>query len=113
MRKSYGLAVSCLLALVLAAPAYGLSLNKSIKIEAGTETGGQSSVNGSIKVGEGAVIDGSLETVNGSIRVDENVTLDDAETVNGTIRSGSGKTSASAVTLRPLTARFRWMPEPG
>jgi len=82
-----------LMALLLIAPAHGFSLNKSIKIADGNETGGQSSVNGSITVGEGAVIDGSLETVNGSIRVDENVSLEDAETVNGTIRIGSGSST--------------------
>ncbi len=93
MRKSYGFAAVGMLALLLVSPAHGLSLNKSIKVAAGTETGGQSSVNGSISVGEGAVIDGSLETVNGSIRVDENVSLNDAETVNGTIRIGSGSSA--------------------
>jgi len=76
--------------LLLIAPVYGHSLNKSIKVDAGSQAGGQSSVNGSISVGADAVIDGSLETVNGSIRVDENVTLKDAETVNGTIRIASG-----------------------
>ena len=95
MRNRHTLA-SCsagLVALLLIAPAYGHSLNKSIKVSAGSETGGQSSVNGSITVGEGAVIDGSLETVNGSIRIDENVTLEDAETVNGTIRIASGSSA--------------------
>ena len=82
-----------LVASMLIAPAHGFSLNKSIKIAAGSESGGQSSVNGSITVGEGAVIDGSLETVNGSIRIDENVRLEDAETVNGTIRIGSGSST--------------------
>jgi len=84
---------AALVALLFIAPAHGHSLNKSIKISAGSETGGQSSVNGSITVGEGAVIDGSLETVNGSIRVGENVTLEDAETVNGTIRIASGSSA--------------------
>jgi len=82
-----------LVALLLIAPAHGLSLNKSIKIDAGSQTGGQSSVNGSITVGAGSIIDGSLSTVNGSIRVAENVTLDDAETVNGTIRIESGSSA--------------------
>jgi hypothetical protein len=95
MRKTHGFASfgAGLLALLLIAPAHGLSLNKSIKVDAGSQTGGQSSVNGSISVGEGAVINGSLETVNGSIRVDENVTLKDAETVNGTIRIASGSSA--------------------
>lgn len=82
-----------LVALLILAPAHGGSINKSIKIDAGSQSGGQSSVNGSISVGEGAVIDGSLETVNGSIRVAENVKLQDAETVNGTIRIASGSSA--------------------
>lgn len=82
-----------LAALLLIAPAYGLDMNKSIRIDAGSNTGGQSSVNGNIFVGKGSVIDGSLETVNGSIRVEEDVTLKDAETVNGTIRIASGSSA--------------------
>ena len=92
MRQAHRTAtpVFALLFMLFVAPASALSLNKSIRIAAGNNVGAQSSVNGSITVGAGAVIDGSLETVNGSIRVDENVTLGDAETVNGTIRIGSG-----------------------
>ena len=82
-----------LVALLLIAPAHGLNMNKSIKVDAGSNSGGQSSVNGSIYVGAGSVIDGSLETVNGSIRVEEDVTLKDAETVNGTIRIASGSSA--------------------
>ena len=82
-----------LVALLLLAPAHGLNLNKSIKVAAGSETDSQSTINGSISVGAGAVIDGSLETVNGSIRVAEDVTLKDAETVNGTIRIASGSSA--------------------
>ncbi len=93
-----------LLALLLIAPAYGSSLNKSIKIDAGSEAGGQSSVNGSITVGEGAVINGSLNTVNGSIRIAEDVTLTDAETVNGTVRIASG---SSADNVRSVNGSIR------
>ena len=93
-----------LLALLLIAPAHGLSLNKSIKVEAGSEAGGQSSVNGSITVGKGAVINGSLKTVNGSIRVAEDVTLKHAETVNGTIRIGS---SSSAEDVSSVNGAIR------
>ncbi len=82
-----------LAALLLIAPAYALDMNKNIRIDAGSNTGGQSSVNGNIFVGEGSVIDGSLETVNGSIRVEEDVTLKNAETVNGTIRIASGSSA--------------------
>lgn len=93
MRDGKKFAVAGLLGLLLMAPAWGGTLNKSIHIDDGVETGGQSSVNGSITVGKGAVINGSLKTVNGSIRVDENVTLKDAETVNGTIRIESGSSA--------------------
>jgi len=82
-----------LAALLLIAPAYALDMNKNIRIDAGSNTAGQSSVNGNIFVGKGSVIDGSLETVNGSIRVEEDVTLKDAETVNGTIRIASGSSA--------------------
>ena len=93
-----------LAALLLIAPAYGLDMNKSIRIDAGSNTGGQSSVNGNIFVGKGSVIDGSLETVNGSIRVEEDVTLKDAETVNGTIRIASG---SSAVDVSSVNGSIR------
>ena len=86
--RSAGLA-----ALLLIAPAHGLDMNKSIRIDSGSISGGQSSVNGSIFVGKGSVIDGSLDTVNGSIRIEEDVTLKDAETVNGTIRIASGSSA--------------------
>jgi len=82
-----------ILAFAIIGPAQGFSLNKSISIDDGVETGGQSSVNGSISIGEGAIIDGSVETVNGTIRIDENVRLKNAETVNGSIRIASGVTA--------------------
>ena len=77
------------LALLLAVSAEA-SINKSIRIDAGTRAGDQSTVNGSITVGSDAVIDGSLETVNGSIRIDDNSRFSSASTVNGSIRVGSG-----------------------
>lgn len=71
-------------------PAHGFSLNKSIDIEAGAESGAQSTVNGSISVGNDAVVTGTLETVNGTIRIEEGARIEDAETVNGSIRIASG-----------------------
>ena len=92
MRQLPKLAAICagILALAALSPAHGFSLNKSINIEDGAEAGGQSSVNGSISIGAGAVISGSVETVNGTIRIDENAKVKDAETVNGSIRISSG-----------------------
>ena len=86
---------AALLTLALVAPAYGFNLNKSIEIEAGSQSGGQSTVNGSITVGDGAVVDGGLETVNGAIRVDDNARFRDAETVNGSVRVGTGVNARS------------------
>lgn len=84
-----GLAVLC-----LGGPAHAFfDLNESIDIEPGSETGGHSTVNGSITVGSDAVVNGDLETVNGSIRVDENATVEDVQTVNGRIRLAAGVTA--------------------
>ena len=74
-----------MLALLLAVPVYGASVNKSINIDAGSESDGASTVNGSISVGEGAVVTGSLNTVNGKIRVENDSRIEDAVTVNGSL----------------------------
>ena len=71
-------------------PAATASVNKSISIDDGAQSGGQSTVNGSISVGASAIVDGSIETVNGTIRIDDNVQLKDVGTVNGSIRIGNG-----------------------
>ena len=89
--RSKAVASSLALLMMLAiAPASAFNLNKSIEIGDNSEASGQSTVNGSISVGSGARINGSLETVNGTIRIEENATLEDAETVNGSIRVASG-----------------------
>jgi len=75
-----------LLALLMVVPAFGASINKSIKVEAGSESGGATSVNGSITVGADAVVTGGLKTVNGSIRVDSGARIENASTVNGGVR---------------------------
>ncbi len=77
-----------LLAMLMAVPAFGASVNKSIKIAAGEESDGASSVNGSVTVGADAVVNGGVQTVNGSIRVDDGARLKAAKTVNGSIRLG-------------------------
>lgn len=82
--------VGLLVLLVMTIPAHAGSVNKSVRVEAGSQSDGASSVNGSVTVGEGATVNGDVETVNGSIRVDDNAKIRDAETVNGTLRIGSG-----------------------
>ena len=79
-----------LAAICLTGTAMASSSNKSIRIADGAETGGRSTVNGSITVGDNAVVDGSITTVNGSITVNKDSRVKDAETVNGSIRMGRG-----------------------
>jgi DUF4097 and DUF4098 domain-containing protein YvlB len=74
-----------MLLVLLAVPAFAASHNKSVTVDAGAEANGASTVNGSITIGENAVINGDSETVNGSIRVGSGVTLGVASTVNGKI----------------------------
>lgn len=75
-----------LLVMLLAVPAFGATINKSVRIEAGGESDGASSINGSITVGESAVVTGNVKTVNGTIRVDAGARIQNASTVNGGIR---------------------------
>lgn len=81
---------SGLLASLVLAPAGAASINKDINLGDNSQNGSQSSVNGSITVGNNSVVDGSLSTVNGTIRIGENTRLKDAETVNGSVRIGNG-----------------------
>lgn len=77
-----------LLIVLMAVPAFGASINKSIKVEAGGESSGATSVNGSVTVGENAVVTGDVKTVNGAVRVDAGARIEDASTVNGSLRIG-------------------------
>lgn len=79
-----------LLVILTSVPAFGASINKSIKIEAGSESSGASSVNGSITIGENAVVTGGVRTVNGSIRIDSSASIRNATTVNGRIKAADG-----------------------
>lgn len=88
-----------LLFVLLAVPALGATVNKSVKIEAGSESGGASSVNGSISVGADAVVTGNVKTVNGTIRVDKGARIEKASTVNGGVRLAEGVQSESLSTV--------------
>lgn len=85
--------------MLMAVPAIGATVNKSVKIEAGSEAGGASSVNGSITVGENAVVTGNVKTVNGTIRVDEGASIEAASTVNGGVRLSDKVKSESLNTV--------------
>ena len=88
-----------LLAMFMMVPAFGASINKSVKIEAGSESSGASSVNGSISVGENAVVTGGVNTVNGTVRVDAGARIENASTVNGAVRIGDNVKSGSLSTV--------------
>lgn len=88
-----------LLILLMALPVLAATVNKSVKIEANTEAGGASSVNGSISVGENAVVTGNVKTVNGTIRVDEGASIEKASTVNGGVKIARNVRSHSLSTV--------------
>jgi predicted acyltransferase (DUF342 family) len=88
-----------LLAILLAVPVYGASINKSVKVAAGAESDGETSVNGSITVGEGAVVTGTLKTVNGKVRIGDNAKVTNAITVNGSLSVGDNATAAYLETV--------------
>lgn len=93
------LTVAASLAFLFALPACAGSVNKSIKIDDGEETGGQTSVNGSISVGTDATVNGGVKTVNGKIRIDDRSSIRNATTVNGSIRLGDGVTAREITTV--------------
>ena len=88
-----------LLLILMAVPVYGANVNKSLSIAAGGQSDGESTVNGSITVGDGATITGGLKTVNGKIRVGDNSVIDDAGTVNGSVLIGSGVKCSTLTTV--------------
>lgn len=88
-----------LLIMLLSVPAFAGTINKSIKIGAGEESGGATSVNGSISVGEKAVVSGDISTVNGTIRVDDEASIEEASTVNGGVRLGASVQSDELSTV--------------
>ncbi|MBT8108176.1 MAG: hypothetical protein KJP17_08080 [Gammaproteobacteria bacterium] len=93
-----------LLVMLMSVPAFGASVNKSINVAAGEESGGASSVNGSITVGADAVVTGGVRTVNGSIRIDDGAKIERADTVNGSIRLGDDVESESLGTVNGTIA---------
>ena len=79
-----------LLLILMAVPVYGANVNKSLSVEAGSQSEGETTVNGSISVGDGATVSGDLKTVNGKIHVGKNSTIEDAGTVNGSVSLEDG-----------------------
>lgn len=88
-RKSASLTAG-LLAILVVAPAHGFNFNKGVSVDAGSQSSGESTINGSISVGRDATVTGELKTVNGSIRIEESARIEDAGTVNGSLRLANG-----------------------
>ncbi len=100
LRKSiFTVGLIGLFALAIAAPAHAGSVNKSVRIGAGEMADEASSVNGSVTVGEAAMINGEVSTVNGRIRIDDNARVEDVSTVNGAVRIGTGVSSENISTV--------------
>jgi DUF4097 and DUF4098 domain-containing protein YvlB len=70
---------------LLVAASCNASVNRSLTVGEGEKHGGMNTVNGSIRVGEDAEVDGSCATVNGQIRVGEGSRVEDLSSVNGSI----------------------------
>ena len=62
-----------------------MSVNRSVHVSDGEQSGGHTSVNGSIHIGARCRIDGDCRTVNGSIQVGDDARVRDLDTVNGRI----------------------------
>lgn len=88
-----------LLIVLMSVPAFGATINKSVKIAAGEESGGATSVNGSISVGDNAVVTGNLKTVNGTIRVDTGASIQKVTTVNGGLHLADNVTAEGLTTV--------------
>ncbi len=65
-KSTISVVMLALLALAVAVSAHGGHINKSVKIAAGSQSSGASSVNGSITVGAGAVVAGDIELSGGA-----------------------------------------------
>ena len=100
LRKSaFTISLIGLLILSFAASAHAGSVNKSVRIDAGETAGEASSVNGSVTVGEAAIVTGEVSTVNGTIRINDNAQVEDVSTVNGAVRISSGVSSQNVTTV--------------
>ncbi|MDJ0699255.1 MAG: hypothetical protein QNJ07_05315 [Woeseiaceae bacterium] len=97
--KHWNALAAGVVALFLALPVCAASVNKSIKVSPGSESDGETSVNGSITIGAGAVVTGAVKTVNGSISIDDDAKVEKASTVNGSVRIGDRVTSRSLSTV--------------
>ena len=74
-----------LLVMLMSLPAFG-AINKSVTVGDGEEVSKASSVNGSVTVGDNAIVNGKVSTVNGSIKVGDGARVKLVKTTNGSLR---------------------------
>lgn len=98
-KSTFTIGLLGLLALAVAVPARAGSVNKSVRIDAGQTASEASSVNGSVTVGEGAIVTGEVSTVNGQIRIHDNAQVQEVSTVNGELRVSVGVSSKNLSTV--------------
>lgn len=74
----------------------GSTVNGSVSVPAGQESGAVSAVNGTVKVGDGATVT-SAKAVNGEIEVGSHVKITSITTVNGSIDVGTASAVAGNI----------------
>ena len=74
-------------------------MNGSIQLGEDSSVEGLSSVNGSVKVGEGAVVDEEVESVNGSVSLDRGARAESVTTVNGRIKLRGADVERNLMTI--------------
>ncbi len=84
MKKLLSTAIFIILSVQLYA--MNISVNKSIYIDDGDNSGSCSTVNGSIHVGNDCKVSGTCRSVNGSIRIGKNGQIRSLQSVNGSIK---------------------------
>ncbi|NKI36224.1 hypothetical protein HFP89_13725 [Wenzhouxiangella sp. XN79A] len=76
-----------------------ISINSDVVVEDGQTSNSISTVNGSVDVGIGAIVDGDISTVNGSIAMARGSQAGDVATVNGKIELGPDVVAGSVETV--------------
>jgi DUF4097 and DUF4098 domain-containing protein YvlB len=76
-----------------------ISINSDVVVEDGQTSPSITTVNGSVTVGVGAIVDGDVSTVNGSIALADRSQAEDVTTVNGKIEVGAEAVTGSVETV--------------
>lgn len=76
-----------------------ISINSDVVVADGETVDSITSVNGSVRVGVGSIVDGEIETVNGSISTSERSQTGNIETVNGKLDIGPESVTGDLMTV--------------